>query len=574
MKFPAILLTPSLTFFAFNALAQDVPAPAPPTTDAATAQPAAPAAAPAVPALPPPASSPNSLTELVAPLPLPPSSAAVGNDGNPMAGWHNGVFYLRDTSDNFRLYLQGRAQIDFYSFAGPGVSDVPLSTANLKPTLLLRRIRPEIGGEFFHSWWFSIAGDFGVTKNDNVAGTNETSAAGPTKAPDATTARYASAQTPTIGAAPTDVFLNYRAHPLFNVQVGQFDAPFMMENRTSDKYIPFMERSLAVRDVGIPTNKDIGAMFWGEDPSKFFFYSAGLFNGEGQNRLNTDSRGDLMARAFIHPLAGNKDALKDLQIGASFRYGSRDSKYTYYDYPTMSTQGGYTFWSSTYTGSEGKTHILPSGNQTGVAGELRLPISIFDLTSEVVYIENHTREVQEGLQASNGTSLRRGDLHGVSYYVQAGVWLGKRDVNGLPGYENMTHVDFSKADPETPPTAVQLLAKWEQLSLKYAGASRQGTPDTTNADGNIKVNAFSLGVNYWATKHIRLSANYVLNMFPDSEPVNPTTAKTMTSPASISQSSTNRALAPGNTIAAGANNDARDNGHSENEFLLRCAVAL
>ncbi|HEY5373674.1 MAG TPA: porin [Polyangiaceae bacterium] len=561
MKFPVILLTPSLTFFAFNALAQDVPAPAAPTTGAATAQ-TAPAAPAPVPTLPPAAAAPTAIPELVPPLP-PPSSAAVGNDGNPMAGWHNGVFYLRDTSDNFRLYLQGRAQVDFYSYAGPGVAD-----STLKPTLFLRRIRPEIGGEFFHSWWFSIAGDFGVTKNDNGSGTNETSAARPTVTPDATTARYASAQTAAVSAAPTDVFLNYRAHPLFNVQVGQYDAPFTMENRTSDKYIPFMERSLAVRDVGIPTNKDIGAMFWGEDPSKYFFYSAGLFNGEGQNRLNTDSRGDIMARAFVHPLAGNKDALKDLQIGASFRYGSRDSKYTYYDYPGMSTQGGYTFWTTNYTASDTThTHILPSGNQTGVAGELRIPFDAFDLTSEFVYIENHTREVTEGLQATPG-SLRRGDLHGYSYYIQAGYWIGKRDVNGLPGYENMTHVDFSKADPETPPTAVQVLAKWEQLHLNYAGASRAGTPDTTNADGDIKVNAFSLGLNYWATKHIRLSANYVLNMFPSSEPVS---ATTMTSPA---QSSKNRALAPANGLGKGVNNDARDNGHTLNEFLLRCAVAL
>ncbi|MEP7050227.1 MAG: porin, partial [Pseudomonadota bacterium] len=357
----------------------------------------------------------------------------------------------------------------------------------------------------------------------------------------------------------------------FNVQVGQFDAPFTMENRTSDKYIPFMERSLAVRDVGIPTNKDIGAMFWGEDPSKYFFYSAGLFNGEGQNRLNTDSRGDVMARAFVHPLASKKDALKDLQIGASFRYGSRDTKYTAYDYPGMSTQGNYTFWSSNYSGSEGRTHILPSGNQTGVAGEFRLPISIFDLTSEVVYIENHTREVQEGFQTgSTDNTLRRGDLHGVSYYIQAGVWFGKRDINGSPGYENMTHVDFSKPDPEVLPHAVQLLAKWEQLSLKYAGASRAGTPDTTNADGNIKVNAFSLGVNYWATKHIRLSANYVLNMFPDSAPV---TAIPAGGP--VVQSSSNRAVAPGNTLSGkDVDTNARDNAHSLNEFLLRCAVAL
>jgi phosphate-selective porin len=560
MKFPLLLLAPSLTFFAFNALAQEVPANAPPTAAADATAPVTIPATPA-PALPA-AAAPTAPPELVAPLPpAAPANAALGNDGNPLAGWHNGVFFLRDSSDNFRLYIQGRAQIDFYSYAGPGVADV----ASLKPTLFLRRIRPEIGGEFFHNWWFNIGGDFGVNKNDNASGTNETSAAGQGVAPTGTSGRYASAQTPAISAAPTDVFLNYRAHPLFNVQVGQFDAPFTMENRTSDKYIPFMERSLAVRDVGIPTNKDIGAMFWGEDSSKYFFYSAGLFNGEGQNRLNTDSRGDVMARAFVHPLASRKDALKDLQIGGSFRYGSRDTKYTFYDYPGMSTQGNYTFWNSNYAGSEGRTHILPSGNQTGVAGEFRLPVSMFDLTSEVVYIENHTREAQEGLPAA---TLRRGDLHGVSYYIQAGVWLGKRDINGTPGYENMTHVDFSKPDPEVPPHAVQLLAKWEQLSLKYASASRAGTPDTTNADGNIKVNAFSLGVNYWATKHIRLSANYVLNMFPDSAPVGATTM------GSSAQSSSNRALAPGNTLGKGVNNDARDNAHSLNEFLLRCAVAL
>jgi phosphate-selective porin len=563
MKLLTVALTPALTFFAFSALAQEGALP-PATT---TPQPVAPAPEPVAPAPEPVAApvpvaaTPMAPPELVV-APVPSVAAAVGEDGNPLAGWHNGVFYLRDTTDNFRLYIQGRAQVDFYSYAGPGVADV----ATLKPTLFLRRIRPEIGGELFKSWWFSIAGDFGATNYDNRTGTNQTAAANPGTDPTAATAKYAGAQTSRISAAPTDVFLNYRAHPLFNVQVGQFDAPFTMENRTSDKYIPFMERSLAVRDVGIPTNKDIGAMVWGEMKDKYWFYSGGLFNGEGQNRLNTDSRGDVMLRTFVHPMATDKTALKDLQIGGSLRYGSRDTKWTNYDYPGMSTQGGYTFWNPTYTGSEGTTHIIPSGTQFGLAGEVRIPISMFDLTSEVVYISNHTREAQEGYQGS-GSTLRRGDIHGVSYYIQAGVWLGKRDVNGLPGYENMTHVDFSK--PDGPPAnSVQLLAKWEQLSLKYASASRVGTVDTKNLDGDIKVNAFSLGANYWATKHIRLSANYVLNMFPDSAP---TSATGMGTPV---QSSSNRAIAPGNTLGKAVNDDARDNAHSLHEFLLRVAVAL
>ncbi|HEX3854668.1 MAG TPA: porin [Polyangiaceae bacterium] len=166
-----------------------------------------------------------------APAPLAPVARdpSLGKDGNPLAGYHSGLFYLRDVDDNYRLYLQGRAHIDFYSYFGPGVSNT-----TLKPTLFLRRARPELSGELFHRWWFMIAGDFGTTAIDNPRGTNETSAAAPNAVPTAASARYNSAQSPKVSAAPTDVFINYRAANFLNVQVGQFDAPFTMENRTSE----------------------------------------------------------------------------------------------------------------------------------------------------------------------------------------------------------------------------------------------------------------------------------------------------------------------------------------------------
>src|SRR5262249_27916093 len=65
-----------------------------------------PAAMPEPPPPPPPAPPPEA-------MPAPP----------PLAGWHGGLFYLRDPNDNFRLYFQGRAQIDWYSYFGPGVPD-------------------------------------------------------------------------------------------------------------------------------------------------------------------------------------------------------------------------------------------------------------------------------------------------------------------------------------------------------------------------------------------------------------------------------------------------------------------
>jgi hypothetical protein len=339
-----------------------------------------------------------------------------------------------------------------------------------------------------------------------------------------------------------------------------------MENRTSDKYIPFMERSLAVRAFGIPTNKEIGATAWGEVADNMLSYAVGVFDGDGQNRPNVDNRADLMGRVVVRPLGSGGGVLKDLQVGASGRYGVRDNNYVFYDYPQMTTQSGFAFWKPSYTGSTstfagstgGPVHVLPSATQAAVAGEIRIPVSDFDVTSEVVYVKNGTREAPEGAPQS---TLRRGELHGMSYYVELGYWpLGNRDINGIPGVLKPAHVNFSKP-ASSPKQALQLLVKWEQLSATYDSSSRSGTPDAKTIDGDIKVNAFSLGANYWATKHLRLSANYVVNMFPDSAP-------------SSTQTAAQRAVAPGNTLAAGVNDPRRADAHILHELAFRVAVAF
>ena len=487
---------------------------------------------------------------------------SVAKDGAPLAGYRSGLFYLRDVDDDYRLYLQGRAHLDFYSYFGPGVGDTALA-----PTLFVRRVRPEISGEFLHRWWFMIAGDFGATAIDNPRGTNEISAAPPGTPPTATSGRYASAQTTKISAAPTDVFINFRAAKWLNVQAGQFDAPFTLENRTSEKWgTPFMERSLTVRDVAVPTQKQIGVMLWGE-AFKVLNYSIGLFDGEGQNRPNVDGKGDLFARVYVTPLASRKDALKSLEFGASVRQGSRDKNYVNYDVPALTTQGQYAFWNPTYTSSTGLTHIIYAGTQQGVAAEARIPYGLVDLTAEVAYIDKGTREAADGMQTA--PSPRSGSLRGYSYYVAFGYWpLGNRDINGTPGVQNMPHIDFDKPEQPQPGRALQLLVKWEQVRLNYSSARRSGSPDAKNADGDIRVDAFSLGANYWLTKHLRISINYIANLFPDSAPV---TASPAGGPV---QSAVQRAQAPGNTLPPGVNDDARSNAHVLHEALARFAVAF
>src|SRR5882724_8218993 len=95
---------------------------------------------------PPPPDAPASPEPMMAP-PAPPAMQP------PLAGWHGGLFFLRDENDNFRLYLQGRAQVDVYSYFGPGVSD-----SKQKATIFLRRVRPELSGEFLGRFQWMLAG--------------------------------------------------------------------------------------------------------------------------------------------------------------------------------------------------------------------------------------------------------------------------------------------------------------------------------------------------------------------------------------------------------------------------------
>lgn len=500
-----------------------------------------------------------------------PSKADGPADGEPLAGYYGGTFYLRDKTDNFRLYVQGRAHVDAYVPFGPGVTEAAPGSG-LKSTVFLRRIRPEISGEFFKVWQFKIEGDWGQTTNDNANGQS----IAPSCSVDASTgkqsciSRSGTIQAPVQRPQTLDVFINWGPSRYFNLQFGQFKIPFTYENRTSENFTPFMEASLPVRNVGAPLNRDIGVMAWGELDAGLLFYSAGIFNGDGPNRLNPDNRGDGIGRVFAHPLAKLDSPLKDLQIGASARYGVRDSEYVGYDYPTFTTQGGFAFWRPAYTDSLGRlTHVIPSGKQRAVAGELFVPFRFVDLTGELIYIDNETREAVDGYQLSPFTE-RLGRMKGYGYYAQLGVWLlGDRSIIGRRGYSTPTHLDFTKHTKPKLDSGLELLAKFERLSLSYSSAARGGTPDPVfSPDGDIRVNAISVGVNYYLTKHLRLSANYMNYHFPNSAPVSASPK------GSAHQTSAQRAVAPAQLLAKGVDDEARATGHALHELMFRVAVAL
>src|SRR5262249_37801485 len=138
--------------------------------------------------------------------------------------------------------------------------------------------------------------------------------------------------------------------------------PFTLENRSSDKYIDFMERSVVVRSFAVPTNKDQGLMLWGWLPKRLAYWSAGIFNGDGQNFKNQDNYPAVIGRVVVAPLAWLPAAkknrwLEEIWLGASWWWQRNNNLGGAVaaslgggqnDLSGMTTQGGFGFFSSSY----------------------------------------------------------------------------------------------------------------------------------------------------------------------------------------------------------------------------------
>ncbi len=486
------------------------------------------------------------------------------------AGYHNGTFFIRSPDDVFRLYIQGRVHVDWLEQTGPGTSKLPPGSG-ITDGFGLRRARLELGGEFFQTWQWLVGAEFATfTSIDNAAGTQTTPTGTgcSTLGAAACTDKTNPVENATVKPIPTDVFVNYGPSPWANLEVGQFYLPFTLENRISDNTTPFLERSLAVRNIGAPLQRDIGAMAWGESPDKVFYYAVALQNGDGPNRSNVDGRYDVAGRVFVRPaVLATTTVSRWTQVGVSAKYGSRDASQVGYDMPALTTQGGFPFWKPTYTDSLKRTiHIIPSHDQWALAADAYAPVGPVDLTGEFMYANYDTREAVDGYQLSAYTE-RLGVLKGTGWYVEAAYWLfGDREILGnYPSYGRPLHVNLS--DPQKPAShALEVLAKVEELSLTYQSSSRGGIANANTPDGDIRVYDVEFGINYWATRHLRVGVNYTHSMFPDAAPASAST------PGGPIQTSIQRAVSPAQTLPKGTEDSARNGSGTLEEVQARFGV--
>jgi hypothetical protein len=372
---------------------------------------------------------------------------------DPIGDFTDGVF-LRSRDGGIILFPGGRLQVDSAFFR----QQTPKSGA------FIRRARVELRGWLGALFYFDVSGDF---------------APGPVPGTDVAPSAMPAADAYLALAPFGDRLI---------VQAGQFDVPFTLENRTSDAYTDFIERAMVARSLGAPRNKEVGVMAHGLLGDGRFYYSAGLFNGEGPEFRNIDNQSDTIGRLVATPFARTDRWWSGWSIGGSFWYGNHVLGPTA---PVQATPGGMVFFEPHWTSGQTAPRsfeLHEQGTVTAFGGELNLPLGDrLGLRGEVVWKRQHLSEddTSQGLTTPVGDAT----LDGLGGYGELWLWLLGND-SLLPG------------------PGLELAVRGEVLKENLTSSNHAlGDPGIATT----RVTSGTVGVNYWRGRFVRLSANYIVN---------------------------------------------------------------
>jgi phosphate-selective porin OprO/OprP len=190
--------------------------------------------------------------------------------------------YVTPRASEFKLVLGGYLQMnledgDVSAFEGR------FGQTALKDRFRLRRARINLTGDFAENFDFKVEGEF---ENSDGISSNRTDFSG------------------------TDIFVNWHQFAEANVKVGQWKAPFGLEQITPDPTLIIIERSLPTG--AITPERQVGVQVWGKPFTNIWpaqkdllTYYAGIFNGNGRNvSVNDNNNFMYVGRLELMPFKG------------------------------------------------------------------------------------------------------------------------------------------------------------------------------------------------------------------------------------------------------------------------------
>jgi phosphate-selective porin OprO/OprP len=363
--------------------------------------------------------------------------------------WDNG-FWLRyideDETDPEKKVLHslhpgGLAQVDLRLFADDRHPQ--------DDTFLVRRARLYLAGTVFRSYDFVIEGDFA-----------------------------------TGSVQLRDGYINIAYVPWLQLRAGNIKIPMLREQITSDKYLDFIERPMAVQTMQI--DRDLGAMVHGD--LGFLNYQIAALNGRLNNTADSNDDKDLVVRLGITPFKPEKGLLRDVEVAGSFSYGhNKDFLPTFQTIP-----GGTTFLNLATAPVGGK---IQDGYRERAGAELTLPIGPFKLQGEFMWMT-----VERAFLAGGDE-----DIHVRDWYVDLMYMLTGEEM-GL----NRKVFPSKNLNPfEGGFGAWQVGVRFEQCSTDEE-LRRHAV-----AKGTDTVNMLEFGINWYWNPLMKFMVNYYHAWFDD-----------------------------------------------------------
>jgi phosphate-selective porin OprO and OprP len=356
--------------------------------------------------------------------------------------------YVQPGGPEYKLTLGGYIQANLES-GDVSAFEGRFGVTKLKDRFRLRRARISLTGDFAEQFEFKAEGDF--EQNDAAITASRRNG-------DGTFSTVTNSNRVEFSAS--DVFINWHKIPEFNIKLGQWKAPFGLENITPDTLIYTIERSLPTGAI-VP-ERQIGVMAWGKpltnvlpDEKDLVTYYAGMFNGNGRNFNNNDNNEFMyVGRLEIQPWKGKvRDLEASLKISGDY-FHSRDDPGTNIS-PALNLRVNPDGSLSAFT-------LTSGAERDAFSFDVWLRVGPFDLISE--YFE----EQVDGRAVGNIAAMP--DFNASGFYVLGSYFIV--------------------------PKKLQAVVKWEHLN--------------PGQFGNDGISSLTGGLNYYIhSDSIKVMANYV-----------------------------------------------------------------
>src|SRR2546423_13964275 len=293
--------------------------------------------------------------------------------------------YVQQRGPELKLVLGGFIQINFED-GDVSAFEGRFGQTAIKDRFRLRRARLNLTGDFAEQFDFKMEGDFG--QSDGTSGNRTAFSA-------------------------TDIWVNWHQIPALQVKVGQYKAPFGLDQPTPDTSLYTIERTLPTG--AITPDRQIGAQLWGKpftniwpEQKDLLTYYAGIFNGNGKNTTVNDNNNFMyvgrLESTLFKDVFGKGSFLK---LGADV-LNSRDGE------GTNISQSGNLLVNS--DGSLSPFTLPGADERTAWSVDAWLKVGPFDLIGEYLQEKVNGRTV-------NGVPPGFADFTTDGYYVTAGYFL-------------------------------------------------------------------------------------------------------------------------------------------------------